>query len=312
MPEHRPTICIFATALFVSVTVERGDDGHDDIHIHPGGQGFWIARMVRHLGARPTLCAPIGGESGRVLKTLVPTFGIDLAAVEISSGSPAYVHDRRGGERVTVAQGRSPVLDRHERDDLYAKVLDRSLAAGVAVITGRVDDVFSADMYRRLGSDLASNGARVVGDLHGEELDAFLEGGAIEVLKVSDEDLHQDGRIEDLDEPGALLDAIARLKEGGAAAVVVSRRGDPAIASINGSILLAKPPELTEVDFRGSGDSMTAGLSIAVARGLSPEEALRLACAAGTANVARHGLGNASVDLITQLAERVELERFEA
>jgi 1-phosphofructokinase len=311
MTEQHHAICIFATGLVVAVTVERRDDGHDDIHIHPGGQGFWIARMVRHLGGRPILCAPLGGESGRVIHALVPEWGIDLAAVEISSGSPAYVHDRRRGERVTVAEGTSPVLDRHERDHLYSAVLDKSLAAGVAVITGRVDGVFSADVYRRLGADLASNGVRVVGDLHGDELDAFLEGGPIDVLKVSDEDLHQDGRIADL-QPHALLDAIARLEEAGAATVVVSRGTEPVIASVDGAILIARPPELEEVDFRGSGDSMTAGLAIAVARGLDPEEALRLACAAGTANVARHGLGNASLDLITQLADRVELERMEA
>jgi 1-phosphofructokinase len=310
MTEQDQAICVFATALFVAVTVERRGEGDDEIHIHPGGQGFWVARMVRRLGGRPILCAPLGGESGRVIQTLVPEWGIDLAAVEVSSGSPAYVHDRRRGERIVVAVETPPGLDRHEGDDLYAAVLDRALAAGVVVITGRVDEVFSTDFYRRLGSDLASNDVRVVGDLHGEELDAFLEGGVLDVLKVSDEDLHQDGRIGDLQQR-SLPDAIAQLHDAGATAVVVSRGSDPVMASLDGSILLARPPELEEVDSRGSGDSMTAGLAMGVALGLGPEETLRLACAAGTANVARHGLGNASLDLITQLADRVELEGIE-
>ncbi len=53
---------------------------------------------------------------------------------------------------------------------------------------------------------------------------------------------------------------------------------------------------------------MTAGLAAGVSRGLDPVDILKLACAAGTANVTRHGLGSASDDLIDTLAERVEIE----
>jgi 1-phosphofructokinase len=295
--------------LFVTVTVELGDDGRDDIHIHPGGQGFWIARMLRHLGETPILCAPLGGEAGRVLRALIPDWEIGLSAIEIASGSPAYVHDRRSGGRVTIARGATPVLDRHERDDIYSAVLDKALETGVCVITGRVDEYFSPDVYRRLGADLASNEIRVVGDLHGAELDAFLDGGPIGVLKVSDEDLLEDGRIADDDE-ATVIDAMERLEAGGARSVVVSRGVQPAMARFDRVTYLARPPEIEAADHRGAGDSMTAGLAVAVARNLDPEDALRLACAAGAANVARHGLGNASVDLVAQLAERVVLERL--
>jgi 1-phosphofructokinase len=55
---------------------------------------------------------------------------------------------------------------------------------------------------------------------------------------------------------------------------------------------------------------MTAGLAAAVRRGLGPEETLRLACAAGAANVTRHGLGSADADLIPGLTEKVELNQL--
>jgi fructose-1-phosphate kinase PfkB-like protein len=55
---------------------------------------------------------------------------------------------------------------------------------------------------------------------------------------------------------------------------------------------------------------MTAALAVAVAQGRPSEEALRLACAAGAANVARRGLASAGSDLIAQLVERVEVERL--
>jgi 1-phosphofructokinase len=307
MPQDRHTVCIFAPALFVTVTIEKGDDDRDDIHIHPGGQGFWIARMVRHLGESAVLCAPLGGETGRVAQAIMPDWGIDLAPIPIAGSSPAYVHDRRTGERHPVAERACPILDRHELDDVYASFLDHALAADVCVITGRADKLFSAETYRRFGSDLAANGVRVVGDFHGAELHAFLDGGPIDVLKVSDEDLTQDGEIEHTDED--LAGAIARLRARGVETVIVSRGARPAVARFDHVMITARPPELKEVDHRGAGDSMTAALAVGLSRGMLPEEMLRLACAAGAANVARHGLGNASVDLIAQLADRVELIR---
>jgi hypothetical protein len=39
---------VFAPAPILTVTVEqKGSD--DDVHVHAGGQGFWIARMLATL-----------------------------------------------------------------------------------------------------------------------------------------------------------------------------------------------------------------------------------------------------------------------
>lgn len=140
MAKKRHDVCVFAPALFVSVTIEERDDGSDDIHIHPGGQGFWIARMVRHLGAKPILCAPLGGETGTIIEALTAQWGIDLATAGIAAASPAYVHDRRKGDRETIAASPAPVLDRHERDDVYSAVLDHArpvITATPAGLPGR-------------------------------------------------------------------------------------------------------------------------------------------------------------------------------
>ena len=38
------TVFVFAPDALVTVTVEHGTDGRDDIPVHAGGQGFWVAR----------------------------------------------------------------------------------------------------------------------------------------------------------------------------------------------------------------------------------------------------------------------------
>jgi 1-phosphofructokinase len=301
------TVAIFAPIISLTVTVESPkENGSDEIHFHPGGQGFWVARMLRHLGERPLLCGPIGGESGKVIRGLLPQWGIDLSSIEIDVSSPATIQDRRSGERESIADAMPSPLDRHSADEFYGAFLERAISAGTAVVAGQFGGVLQVDTYRRLGHDLASTDVRVVGDFHGAELKAFLEGGPIDILKVSDDDLKADGWLTD-DTDDAGLGALRNLSEAGARNVVLSRGGNPVLAAMDNRFYEARPPELEAADYRGAGDSMTAGLAASLRTGLSPIDTLKLACGAGAANVTRHGLGSASDTLFERLADQVEV-----
>ena len=305
-PQH--TVAIFAPVLYLTVTIENSSSGNDEVHIHPGGQGFWTARMLKQLEERPLICGPLGGESGKVFTGLMSQFGMDLSSVEIAYRSPVVINDRRSGERKTIADSPPAQMERHEIDDLYGRFLDKAMTSSLCVITGQSDEIVPPDFYRRLGHDLAAGEVTVVADLHGRELEEFLDGGSINVLKVSDEDLHSDGLLSrNTSDPGAYLEALERLGEAGAQSVVLSRQHEPAIARMGDRWYEARTPELDPADHRGAGDSMTAGLAAALRRGLDHEETLRLACAAGAANVTRHGLGSADAGLIPGLTEKVEI-----
>lgn len=309
MTRDRHTVAVFSPSLFTSITIE-GNGERDDIHIHAGGQGIWVARMIRQLGERPVVCAPVGGESGRALRGLIQDWKIDLSPIPIESESPAYVHDRRSGERQEIARSRLPSLDRHELDELYGSTLKHSLATGVCVMTGRFPgDGLPLEVFERLGADLAGGGVLVVGDLHGDELEAFLRGGPIGILKVSDEDLSEDGLVTGECEE-ELVEVIAGMVGRGARRVVVSRADRPSLATFAEGTFRVTPPLLRVVDSKGAGDSMTAGLAVAAIRGMDVESTLRLASAAGAANVTRHGLGSADRQLIDELTRQVKVERI--
>lgn len=300
-----PTVTVVAPSVFLSVTVEEGTDpSGDEIHLHAGGQGVWVARMLRHLGHQPVVCVPLGGESGRAFRGLARDWEIDLDVVPTRATTPVYVHDRRSGTRDEVARSSVLRMDRHELDEFYGLVLRRALTSRVCAITGRFfgDDV-PADFYRRLGSDLAAAGIPVVGDLHGVELHAFLEGGPLAWLKVSDQDLVDDGVVA-ADDPSEdpLLRAMACLQRQGARGVLVSRGDRPVLAQVDDRSYQIDGPVLEIVDHTGAGDSMTAALTAGLVEGLPTEAVLRRAWGAGAANVIRHGLGSARPDLVDGLA----------
>ncbi len=166
-----PDVAVFAPSPLYTVMIEAGPDGEPEVHFHAGGQGFWIARMVNRLRARALPCAPVGGETGLVLRTLIEREGVALEAVPVQGWNGGYVQDRRSGERQLLAQVPSPRLGRHEVDDLYDAALVAGLAAGVAVLTGPTHDrVLPTHISRRLPRDLGENGVAVVADLAGAAL----------------------------------------------------------------------------------------------------------------------------------------------
>jgi 1-phosphofructokinase len=304
---------VFAPDPLLTVTIEAGGEG-DEIHLHAGGQGFWVAQMIANLGVEVSLCGPFGGESGRVVRSLIDQdAGIRIRSIETAGSNGTYVHDRRDGERITVAETPPDPLGRHELDDLYGAALLGGLESSVAVLGGPGPwevPVLPPDTYRRLTTDLRANGKVVVADLSGEPLSCALEGG-LSLVKVSHEELMADGRVDEAGEE-ELLEAIWALHRQGADNVIITRAEEPALALVEEKIVKVRPPVLSVVDHRGAGDSMTAGVAAALAKDLDMLAALRLGAAAAGLNVTRRGLATADRREIERLADHIELEDMEA
>lgn len=309
--EASPSAFVFAPCPLLTVTIETAPDGGQELHVHAGGQGFWIGRMAAILGMDVHLCGPFGGEAGNILVDLITREGLTVHPVTTTRDNGSYIHDRRGGDRTVVVEVPPPPLTRHETDDLFSTSLAAAMAADVAIIGGpHCDEAVPIEVYRRLCSDLSALEIPVVADLSGPSLTAALEGG-VTALKVSHEDLIEDGRAQsdDLDD---LIATMHRLHEEGAETVVVSRAGDPAIALCDGEVWEAETPPVQIVDHHGAGDSMTAGFATAFAKGKSSVEALRLGAAAGAMNVTRRGLATGDPVAVLRMAENVQVRRVEA
>jgi 1-phosphofructokinase len=249
-------VAIFGPNPVLNVTIEARPSGGDDIHLHPAGQGVWVARTAGELGAQPILCGFVGGEPGALLRPLL---------------------DRRGGVRDVVAGAWSGPPSRHELDDLFSLTCTAALSSGaLAVCNPWPGDRLPLELYGNLVSDARANGVPVLIDLSTPRLDSALEGRP-DVVKINDWELAEyvSGPVD-----GPRLRAGAEcLLERGAAMAVITRGGEPALAVGGDRAWEIVPPRLERGFREGCGDSMLGAMACALATGLGAERMLVLGAA---------------------------------
>jgi 1-phosphofructokinase len=300
-------VAVFGPHPMLSITIESlTAEGGDDIHVHAAGQGVWVARMAAELGAGAILCGFIGGETGTALRPLLEQLPVELRLIETAAASGCYLHDRRSGERVPVAQSASMPPSRHEVDDLFSAACAAALDSDVLALCGPYPgEALPLEIYGNLVADVRANGTPVVVDLSPPLLDSALEGEP-ELVKINDWELAKfiTGPV---DTAARLRAAAQRLLEGGAGAAIVTRAEQPALVLRGDEAWELVPPRFERGAREGCGDSMMGGLAACMAAGRDWEETLRIGAAAGAANFLRHGLGSANRSVVEDLARRVEL-----
>jgi 1-phosphofructokinase len=301
-------VTVFGPNPLLGITIEARAGDADDVHIHPGGQGVWVARTARELGAETRLCGFAGGETGALVKPLLEAAAGDCRLVETAGASGCSVVDRRGGTRELVAASWSEAPSRHELDDLFSLTCAAALSSGaLAVCNPWPGDLLPLEVYGNLVADARANGVPVLVDLSSPRLDAALEAGP-DVVKINDWELA--GFVSGPVDGPRLRAAAELLLERGAGAAVITRGGEPGLAVTGEHAWELVPPRLDRGFREGCGDSMLGAMAAVCATGGDLERMLVVGAGAGAACFLRHGLGSARLPVIEDLATQVDLREL--
>src|SRR5947209_10371929 len=303
-----PNVAVFGPNPLLTVAIERRPGKRDDdIHLHVGGQGVWVARMAAELGANVTLCGFAGGETGALVGALLEQLPGERRLTPTASASGCYVVDRRQGERHLVGSQLTGPPSRHELDDLFSATVAAALESDVLVVCNPFPgDLLPLEVYGALVSDVRENGVPVLVDLSTPRLDSAL-AGTPDLVKLNDWELAEyvTGSVS---RPDQMRAAATRISDAGAATVLVTRAAEPAYVLREDGEWLLTPPALAPGVREGCGDSMMGAIAAAWAAGRDWRDAPMPGTAAGAANYLRHGLGTGSRGVVEGLLDQVELK----
>ena len=265
----------------------------------PGGGGLNVARVIHTLGGDATAILLAGGVIGYLLQDLMAQAGVPCRVIPIAGRTRLClaVHDRSdNAEYRFVAEG--PEVTKGEWQSAL-KATDTARADWI-VASGSLPRGVPEDFYADLARRSAASGRKFVLDTSGPPLKAAL-GQGLALIKPSL------GEFEalvgcKLPEPRLQAEAALDLVRRGAAGMIVVSLGAQGalLATPNGTIHFPSPP----IEIRsavGAGDSFVAGMTLALARGQTPEDALAYGIACGTSAVAHVGTARPDPEQVAAL-----------
>ena len=270
--------------------------------IDPGGKGINVSRLVHRLD-RPTIAFGfLAGNLGTIIARALDEEGVahrfawvggetrlDVIVIDEATGTSTNLYDR------------GPEIDAVSLDRLLADVGRWLPAARVLVAAGSLPPGVPHDVYARLFADAARLGVHTILDADGDTLRRSLAGRPSLIKPNLEEAEALLGRR--LPDTAAIVVAARELLARGPRAVVISMGSSGSICATAERALHAIPPRVEHHSTVGSGDSLVAGLAIALASGRDIADGLRIGTAAGAATAMTYG---------TQLGTREDIERLTA
>lgn len=268
--------------------------------LDPGGKGLNASRVIARLGRETVAYGFVAGVTGALLRSWLDDEGVahDFEDVGGLTRINVMVLERRSERRTRIYLPGARV-EPADLDRLRAR-LARVPDGGVVIIGGSVPPGLPATVYRDVVAELAARGIRSVVDASGAALAEVL-AAAPALVKPNVEELTELlGRAPR--DAREIVMAAREVRARGATAVVVSMGADGAIGVDATGAYRALAPRIDARSTVGSGDSMVAGLAIAVAEGSGLAEGLRLGTAAGAATAMRPGTQLCRADDVLRLA----------
>jgi len=248
----------------------------------PGGGGVNVARVLAELGADTCAVVLAGGVTGAFLVELLNKGGIPNRPVAIAGTTriSTNVKDHSTGEEYRfVPEG--PVISPAELDEAIA-ALDRE-ASDWIVLSGSLPRGVGADIYARIAAHQSAKGRKVVLDSSGPALKAAL-GSGLALIKPSEREL----AALDGNNPPEIA-AAHLVSQGAADHVAVSLGAGGGLVATAAGVVRRPAIPVTVKGAVGAGDSFVAAMTLALARGATPGEALNWGLAAGAAAVSQLG-----------------------
>lgn len=265
--------------------------------LDPGGKGVNASRVIARMGRETIALGFVGGVTGNMLREKLDAEGLLHAFDEVEELTRlnVMIYERTGGRRTRLYLPGPHVAV--ERIAALRTRLAQAPAGSYVVLGGSVPPGLPQEIYRDLVAWLGERGVHCIVDTSGAPL-AYVLAARPALIKPNVEEAAEVlGRTLENDEE--ILEAAFELQRRGARRVVISQGAQGAIGVGPDGCLKAVPPVVQACSTVGSGDSMVAGLAIALSEGGDLKAGLMLGTAAGAATATITG---------TKLCRRSDVE----
>jgi len=250
----------------------------------PGGKGVHVALAASELGEPVILLGIWAGPAGRWVREEVTARGVRRILGPETEGWTRSCLTLLGAGAETELLEPGPTVDAGAASQFETAFREALPDADVVVLSGSLPPRLDDGTYERFIRATRASGIPTILDSSGQAFSAGLDAGPTWAKGNRDEvagALGMEVRSE------ALLEQLCRKAD----SAVVTLGPDGALFAAGDERLKAKGQVEEVVSAVGSGDCMTAGMAVAMRRGLNLPDLARLATACALANCVHPELG---------------------
>ncbi len=284
------------------------------VRLDPGGKGINVSKMIAGLGGASLAIAALGGSAGQQWKQLAEGCGFPVKEISASGETRTNLKivDPVNHTNTDINEP-GAAIDDNELEELCQWLRQTLNAEDILVLSGSVPATVDQDIYGRLTALCNECGARAFVDAEGPLLAAALRSGPY-LVKPNHHELsaYVGYPLRSVEE---MVRGAEQMLRDGAGHVLVSMGEEGALLCWHESEdqlcrLYASAPQVAVASTVGAGDSMVGAFAYGLETGLSRQELLCLAVAAGTAAVTVDGSQAPDVQMVHELRHFVRVYRI--
>jgi 1-phosphofructokinase len=278
--------------------------------LDPAGKGINVSRMAKRLGWPTIALGFVAGELGSLVRSALDEEEVDHHLITVAGQTRLNVTVlEEGGNRETSLYGPGPRVKPGQVERLDG-LLGLWLKAGrVVVLAGSLPPGMPPDTYARYVALARESGVLTIVDADEEAFRHALESRPHLIKPNREEAQRLLGRT--LLDERAVVEGARELGSRGIDFVVISLGAAGTICVQGDQAWRSVPPKVEPRSTVGSGDSLVAGLAVALAGGQPITEGLRLGTAAGAATAMAPGTALGTAGAVNDLLAEVRIEPVE-
>ena len=297
------------TLLFPGLKVGEVNRARE-VRVTSSGKAVNAARVATTLGGRALLATFLGGDAGRFVARELDAEGVahEIVWAEDDVPTRTCVTLLPDVGPVTELVEEAPPVSEKDVVALEEVVNERLAEARALCLIGSLPPGVPDDAYARFAGAAREAGVPVLVDAQGALLRSSLAARPFIVKPNLEEASAALGLDPDGDPKADALAAVDALVGSGARWALVSTGAwGSVLGDVEGNRWSVQPPRVEVVNPIGSGDSLAAGLLLAVARGASVPDAAAYGTACAAANALTTTAGVVDPDDVVALLPRVRL-----
>jgi 1-phosphofructokinase family hexose kinase len=306
------TVAGFNTAIDRFVQLDALNPG--EVHrakselVYPGGKGVHVAQTIAALGERVQLVGVTDSAHRPLIDRRMRERGVAFHGIAIAGELRHCLALRDAQGAITEILGQGPELARAESEALLERFRRSIDESELVILSGSLPRGLPVSTYAELIAYAGRNGRRCFVDASGDAMRHAIAAKPFMVKPNRDEISDWVGApVTDL---VVAERAVMALREQGIPAPVVTLGDLGAIAANESGVWHAQLNSTRVRNSVGSGDCFLAGFAVAIKRGMSLDEALRLGVACGVANALSEETGFAERSTVESLRPSVKVRRL--